>query len=92
VTLAARERGAVIRPLGDVMVLMPALSMTADELRRLVKITAAAITAATVRITSKALTSCCLSSLISPETRHYTADSKCTSTANLLAQVFIDCK
>ncbi len=43
VTLAARARGAIIRPLGDVLVLMPPLSIDAGELRRLVDIVAAAI-------------------------------------------------
>jgi adenosylmethionine-8-amino-7-oxononanoate aminotransferase len=43
VTLAARRRGAIIRPLGDVVVLMPPLSIAEAELRRLVEITAAAI-------------------------------------------------
>jgi adenosylmethionine---8-amino-7-oxononanoate aminotransferase len=43
VTLAARRRGAAIRPLGDVVVLMPALAMPETDLRRLVEITAAAI-------------------------------------------------
>jgi adenosylmethionine-8-amino-7-oxononanoate aminotransferase len=43
VTVAARRRGAVIRPLGDVIVLMPAPAMTAEDLRRLVAITGAAI-------------------------------------------------
>jgi adenosylmethionine-8-amino-7-oxononanoate aminotransferase len=43
VTLAARERGAIIRPLGDVIVLMPAPAMSEDELIRLVAITAASI-------------------------------------------------
>jgi adenosylmethionine-8-amino-7-oxononanoate aminotransferase len=43
VTLAARRRGAIIRPLGDVVVLMPALSMSEADLRRLVAITAASI-------------------------------------------------
>src|SRR4051812_33105647 len=47
VTLAARERGAIVRPLGDVIVLMPPLSITADELRRLVAITAEAVSVAT---------------------------------------------
>jgi adenosylmethionine-8-amino-7-oxononanoate aminotransferase len=47
VTLAARRRGAVVRPLGDVIVLMAPLSITADDLRRLVEITAAAIAEAT---------------------------------------------
>jgi adenosylmethionine-8-amino-7-oxononanoate aminotransferase len=43
VTEAARARGAVIRPLGDVIVLMPALAISEHDLRRLVSITAAAI-------------------------------------------------
>jgi len=47
VTLEARRRGAIIRPLGDVVVLMPPLSISEDDLRRLVEITADAITAAT---------------------------------------------
>jgi adenosylmethionine---8-amino-7-oxononanoate aminotransferase len=47
VTLAARERGAIVRPLGDVIVLMPPLSITEAELRRLVAITAEAIAVAT---------------------------------------------
>jgi adenosylmethionine-8-amino-7-oxononanoate aminotransferase len=47
VTLAARERGAIVRPLGDTVVLMPPLAMTEAELTRLVEITAAAIDVAT---------------------------------------------
>jgi adenosylmethionine-8-amino-7-oxononanoate aminotransferase len=47
VTLAARERGAIVRPLGDVIVLMPPLGISEDELRRLVAITAEAIAVAT---------------------------------------------
>jgi adenosylmethionine-8-amino-7-oxononanoate aminotransferase len=43
VTLAARRFGAVIRPLGDVIVLMPAPAMSEQDLRRLVAITASAI-------------------------------------------------
>jgi adenosylmethionine---8-amino-7-oxononanoate aminotransferase len=46
VTLEARDRGAVIRPLGDVVVLMPPLSISEAELRRLVEITAESIEAA----------------------------------------------
>src|SRR3954451_7460990 len=38
VTLAARRRGAIVRPLGDVVVLMPPLAITPAELRRLVTI------------------------------------------------------
>ena len=47
VTLAARRRGAIIRPLGDVVVLMPPLSIDEADLRRLVAITGAAIDEAT---------------------------------------------
>jgi adenosylmethionine---8-amino-7-oxononanoate aminotransferase len=46
VTLEARKRGAVIRPLGDVIVLMPPLSISKDDLRRLLEITAESIEAA----------------------------------------------
>jgi adenosylmethionine---8-amino-7-oxononanoate aminotransferase len=47
VTLEARARGAIVRPLGDVVVLMPPLSISAGDLRRLVTITAGAIETAT---------------------------------------------
>jgi adenosylmethionine-8-amino-7-oxononanoate aminotransferase len=47
VTLEARRRGAIIRPLGDVVVLMPPLSISHEDLRRLVGITVEAIEAAT---------------------------------------------
>jgi adenosylmethionine-8-amino-7-oxononanoate aminotransferase len=47
VTLEARRRGAIIRPLGDVVVLMPPLSIAREDLARLVSITAEAIDAAT---------------------------------------------
>ena len=43
VAMAARRRGAVIRPLGDVVVLMPPLTISEADLRRLVAITAASI-------------------------------------------------
>lgn len=36
VTAAARRRGVIVRPLGDVVVLMPPLSITGDEIDRLV--------------------------------------------------------
>jgi adenosylmethionine-8-amino-7-oxononanoate aminotransferase len=49
VALAARRRGAVIRPLGDVVVLMPPLAMSEEELRHLVAVTAAAVAEATAR-------------------------------------------
>ena len=54
VAAAAREHGAVIRPLGDVVVLMPPLAIEADELLRLVRITAAAIAQATAQPLSAA--------------------------------------
>ena len=47
VTLEARRRGAIIRPLGDVVVLMPPLSISESDLSRLVEITGEAIDAAT---------------------------------------------
>jgi adenosylmethionine-8-amino-7-oxononanoate aminotransferase len=47
VTMEARARGAIVRPLGDVVVLMPPLSIGEGELRRLVAITSDAIVAAT---------------------------------------------
>jgi adenosylmethionine-8-amino-7-oxononanoate aminotransferase len=48
VTLEARRRGAIIRPLGDVVVLMPPLSISEADLACLVAITAASIDAAAV--------------------------------------------
>ncbi|MCA1844322.1 MAG: hypothetical protein LC792_14265, partial [Actinobacteria bacterium] len=47
VAKATRPRGAIVRPLGDVIVLMPPLAMTEEELGRLVTATAAAIDEAT---------------------------------------------
>jgi adenosylmethionine-8-amino-7-oxononanoate aminotransferase len=47
VAAAAREAGAVIRPLGDVVVLMPPLAIPIPELLRLASITRAAIEAVT---------------------------------------------
>jgi adenosylmethionine-8-amino-7-oxononanoate aminotransferase len=43
VAKAARPRGAIIRPLGDVVVLMPPLAIDEERLERLVEITAEAI-------------------------------------------------
>jgi adenosylmethionine-8-amino-7-oxononanoate aminotransferase len=48
VILEARQRGAILRPLGDVIVLMPPLSITQDELRHLLDITYQSIEAATL--------------------------------------------
>ena len=50
VTLEARERGAIIRPLGDVVVLMPPLSISEAELRQLVEVTAESIRAAVASV------------------------------------------
>ena len=47
VTLEARRRGAIIRPLGDVVILMPPLSISEADLARLVEITGEAIDGAT---------------------------------------------
>jgi adenosylmethionine-8-amino-7-oxononanoate aminotransferase len=46
VTLEARKRGAIVRPLSDVIILMPPLSISEAELQRLVEITAESIEAA----------------------------------------------
>ncbi len=43
VVLETRRRGVIVRPLGDVVVLMPPLSITADELERLVTVVRDAI-------------------------------------------------
>ncbi len=45
----ARNHGLIIRPLGDVVVLMPPLAMDEEELELLVQVTAEAILAATAR-------------------------------------------
>ena len=50
VTLEARRRGAIIRPLGDVVVLMPPLSISVNDLTRLVEITGEAIGATTAAV------------------------------------------
>jgi adenosylmethionine-8-amino-7-oxononanoate aminotransferase len=43
ICLALRDRGIFLRPLGDVIVLMPPLSVTVEELRHLVASVHAAI-------------------------------------------------
>jgi adenosylmethionine-8-amino-7-oxononanoate aminotransferase len=45
VSMEARKRGTILRPLGDVMVLMPPLSSTREEIRRLVQALAESIEA-----------------------------------------------
>jgi adenosylmethionine-8-amino-7-oxononanoate aminotransferase len=45
VALEARQRGAIVRPLGDVVVLMPPLTIRKHDLQRLVEIVAASIQA-----------------------------------------------
>jgi adenosylmethionine---8-amino-7-oxononanoate aminotransferase len=47
VTLEARRRGAIVRPLGDVVVLMPPLAISEQDLERLVVIVWESIVAAT---------------------------------------------
>lgn len=47
VTLAARRRGVILRPLGDVVVLMPAPAMPAAQVDQLVEVARAAIDTAT---------------------------------------------
>jgi adenosylmethionine---8-amino-7-oxononanoate aminotransferase len=48
VTLEARKRGAIVRPLGDTVVLVPPLSISKGDLRRLLEITAVSIEAALI--------------------------------------------
>jgi adenosylmethionine-8-amino-7-oxononanoate aminotransferase len=43
----ARQRGIIMRPLGNVIILMPPLSITSDELSSLVRVTAESIEAVT---------------------------------------------
>jgi adenosylmethionine-8-amino-7-oxononanoate aminotransferase len=50
VALEARKRGAIVRPLSDVVVLMPPLSISEDELRSLVEITRESIRVACAEI------------------------------------------
>lgn len=45
VTADIRNRGVILRPLGDVVVMMPPLSITPEEIRKLVTATAESITA-----------------------------------------------
>jgi adenosylmethionine---8-amino-7-oxononanoate aminotransferase len=47
VALEARSRGAIVRPLGDVVILMPPLSIAPETLEELVEATADSIAAAT---------------------------------------------
>jgi adenosylmethionine-8-amino-7-oxononanoate aminotransferase len=47
VCAAAVEAGVLLRPLGDVVIVMPPLTVTADEVRRIVDVLAAAITSVT---------------------------------------------
>jgi adenosylmethionine-8-amino-7-oxononanoate aminotransferase len=47
VTLEARARGAIVRPLGDVVVLMPPLSIEPDVLEELVETVSDSIAVAT---------------------------------------------
>ena len=49
VTLAARKRGVILRPLGDVIVLMPAPAMPADLIDRLCDVAIESIEEATAR-------------------------------------------
>ena len=50
VVVEARRRGVLVRPLGDIVVLMPRLAISSDELQRLVRVTAEAITVVTERL------------------------------------------
>jgi adenosylmethionine-8-amino-7-oxononanoate aminotransferase len=54
VTLEARERGALVRPLGDTVVLVPPLSISTDELTMLLDITVESIEAACAPLSGEA--------------------------------------
>jgi len=54
VTLEARKRGAIVRPLGDVVVLMPPLAISEADLTRLLEITVTSIEAATAAVAQPA--------------------------------------
>ncbi len=54
VTLEARRRGAIVRPLGDVVVLMPPLAIDHRRLRKLVGIVRDAIESCTAAAELKA--------------------------------------
>ena len=49
-TLAARKRGVIIRPLGDVIVLMPAPAMPGELVERLCDVAIEAIQEATAAL------------------------------------------
>jgi adenosylmethionine-8-amino-7-oxononanoate aminotransferase len=53
VTLAARERGAIVRPLGDTIVIVPPLAISEDELRELLAITADSIESAVASLPTR---------------------------------------
>ena len=55
VTLAARERGAIVRPLGDTVALIPPLSISAEDLTRLLEIVADSIVSACTLIGRSAI-------------------------------------
>jgi adenosylmethionine-8-amino-7-oxononanoate aminotransferase len=54
VTLEARERGAIVRPLGDTVVLVPPLAISEQQLRELLAITAESIEAAVASLAAPA--------------------------------------
>lgn len=50
VVVEARKRGVLLRPLGDIVVLMPPLAISEAQVRQLVDVTAASITAVSERL------------------------------------------
>ncbi len=55
VTLEARQRGAIVRPLGDTVVLVPPLSICVEDLERLLSIVADSVVAACAPVRSEAI-------------------------------------
>jgi adenosylmethionine-8-amino-7-oxononanoate aminotransferase len=55
VTLEARQRGAIVRPLGDTVVLVPPLSICVEDLERLLSIVADSVVAACAPVRGEAI-------------------------------------
>jgi adenosylmethionine---8-amino-7-oxononanoate aminotransferase len=55
VALEARERGAIVRPLGDIVVLMPPLAISIEDLRRLATIVGESIRATSLATAQSSL-------------------------------------
>ncbi len=50
VIVEARARGVLLRPLGDIVILMPPLAISSEQLEHLVRVAAESIAAVTARL------------------------------------------